>query len=152
MNIFMTDACPVQSALWLDDKRVVKMALESTQLLSNAMGGPYKPTHQNHPCSVWAAEDGRNYAWLWRHAVELCFIYARIYGRHHACIHVLNEMPEPIGWEPPRFGVNCAAHAGLGLNFKHLPVVTAYRKYLRARWKTDKRQPTWQGRPEPPWL
>jgi hypothetical protein len=36
MNIFMTDECPVKSAVNLCDKHVNKMLLESTQMLSTA--------------------------------------------------------------------------------------------------------------------
>lgn len=37
MNIFATDVSPVACAKALDDKRVVKMVLETAQMLSTAM-------------------------------------------------------------------------------------------------------------------
>ena len=36
MNIFYISECPVQAAEWMVDKHVVKMILESAQLLSTA--------------------------------------------------------------------------------------------------------------------
>lgn len=33
MNIFASDACPTKAARNLDDKRVVKMVLESAQII-----------------------------------------------------------------------------------------------------------------------
>lgn len=54
MNIFIVDPTPAVCAQYLDDKRVVKMVLETCQLLNNATailhkvpGGaiPYKLTH-----------------------------------------------------------------------------------------------------------
>lgn len=51
MNIFATDPCPIKSAQFLDDKRVIKMILESAQMLCTALHQlgydkeiPYKQT------------------------------------------------------------------------------------------------------------
>jgi len=59
MNIFVTSNCPKLSAQALDNKRVVKMVLETAQLLSTAIfinstityDNLYKPTHVKHPCT-----------------------------------------------------------------------------------------------------
>ena len=61
MNIFVTSNCPKLSAQALDNKRVVKMVLETAQLLSTAIfinstityDNLYKPTHVKHPCTIW---------------------------------------------------------------------------------------------------
>ena len=63
MNIFVTSNCPILSAQALDNKRVVKMVLETAQVLSTAIfinsgityDGIYKPTHLKHSCTIWAA-------------------------------------------------------------------------------------------------
>lgn len=60
-DIFVTDHCPRISAQALDNKRVVKMILETAQLLSTAIfintnmayDNIYKPTHLKHPCTIW---------------------------------------------------------------------------------------------------
>ena len=67
MNIFMLDKDPVKAAQYHCDKHVVKMILETGQLLSTAWRmidgdefadsrGMYKCTHKNHPSAVWARE------------------------------------------------------------------------------------------------
>jgi hypothetical protein len=157
MNIFATSDCPVASAQALDDKRVIKMILETAQLLSMAVNGPYKPTHQNHPCAIWACATRANAAWLWRHGMALCDIYFVRYGRVHACAGPIEDMLSTIndevlssicGDRPTSFQ-NSARNGEHKLDFTHLPVHEAYRTYLAHRWSTDKRLPTWGGRPVP---
>lgn len=94
---------PRRAAEWHCDKHVVKMLLESTQLLwtawtvlaAEAAGRlddpaaptPYKPTHKNHPCAVWARQSSANYDWLCALAAALIDEYHFRYGGHkiHAC-------------------------------------------------------------------
>lgn len=80
MNIFFLSFDPIEAAKWHCDKHVVKMILESTQLLWTAhhilvVGEeklketdwgvrPYAQTHKNHPCAVWVRESFANYMWL----------------------------------------------------------------------------------------
>jgi hypothetical protein len=61
MNIFYTDECPVRSAQNQCDKHVVKMILESAQMLcsvhhryNSKVKNLYKPTHTKHPSTIWA--------------------------------------------------------------------------------------------------
>ena len=63
MNIFFLDKCPKKSAEMQCNKHIVKMPLESTQMLCSVWykynyGGrvPYKQTHKNHPCTLWEGE------------------------------------------------------------------------------------------------
>ena len=67
MNIFVVDIDPSKAAQSLCDKHVVKMVLETAQILSTISGGPYRPTHANHPCVLWAGATKRNYLWLVEH-------------------------------------------------------------------------------------
>jgi hypothetical protein len=113
MNIFFLDICPRQSAQWMVDRHVVKMILESAQLLSTAhrvLDGVeivgksktgraqktwtmrdsreltiYKATHVNHPSAVWARTSRENYDWLYAHFVELLDEYTYRYDRKHKC-------------------------------------------------------------------
>lgn len=70
MNIFVLDTTPKEAAKAHCDKHVVKMILESAQMLCtvahtlNVEGVPYKSTHLNHPCTVWARKSKQNYLWL----------------------------------------------------------------------------------------
>lgn len=92
MNIFALDLDPVACAQAHCDKHVVKMVLESAQLLSTThhrCNSPvkhrlYLPTHANHPCQLWLLESASNYYWLSRLAVALCDEYEHRYGREHA--------------------------------------------------------------------
>ena len=92
MNIFVTDICPKQSAINLCDKHVVKMTLESAQMLctaqhlmaSNPSDLLYKPTHENHPCNVWTRLSSCNYHWLFKHFQHLATEYTFRFGKVHA--------------------------------------------------------------------
>lgn len=158
MNIFVTSSCPIESAKFLDDKRVVKMCLESAQMLSTALAERgvvdsrlYKPTHKNHPCNVWTRETRGNFFWLFRHFQALLAEYSRRYGKLHASsrlvipfIELMHSIPEG---ELTAF-VNCAANKEHGLDYKSMPCVFgAYKGYLLDRWERDMRTPTWYGQP-----
>ena len=83
MNIFVLDESPVVSAKYACDKHVVKMILESAQMLCaiHPEGtAPYKRSYYNHPCTKWARESFENYDWLIRHAYALCAEYSRRYN------------------------------------------------------------------------
>lgn len=113
MNIFAIDKDPIQSAMWMVDKHVVKMILETAQLLSTAhriLDGEqytdktktgrnvkrwrlpddretvlYSATHINHPSSVWCRANNNNYNWLYCHFLGLLAEYTYRYGKHHKC-------------------------------------------------------------------
>jgi len=78
MNIFALHNCPIESAKIQHDKHVVKMILESAQMLCSVFDNekyndiPYKRTHYNHPCTVWTRTDLNNFYWLVNHALALC--------------------------------------------------------------------------------
>ena len=107
MNIFVTDRCPVQSARNLPDKHIVKMPLETCQMLAiiysdwyygvgklyKKDGTPYATKHgafRNHPCTQWAAANQYNLAWLILHGVALCDEYHQRYlPKVHTCYDVI---------------------------------------------------------------
>ena len=109
MNIFVTSPCPVQSAIVLPDRHVVKMALETCQMLSivasdkwghgfgtlpKADGTPYqtdKGAFRNHPCTKWASEFVNNWQWLIQHGLALCSEYTARYDKPHSCLQTLIE-------------------------------------------------------------
>lgn len=121
MNIFVTDPCPIKSAMVLPDKHIVKMPLETCQMLSivasekwghgygklpKVDGTPYatdKGAFRNHPCTVWAGAFVHNWRWLIRHGLALCEEYSNRYGKVHSCLHTLayaNQIfpvPDPAG-------------------------------------------------------
>lgn len=94
MNIFILSTNPVLAAQMQCDKHVVKMILETTQILSTVLGGPYKPTHQNHPCVKWAAETVGNRLWLIDHGIALCDEYTERYEKRHKCADIIESFSE----------------------------------------------------------
>lgn len=154
MNIFVTSMCPIESARVLDDKRVIKMTLESTQLLSNVLhsidnNGPYKKTHWNHPCSIWAKESKLNYIWLLMHFKALCNEYTFRYNKTHKCEQLLNLFQlyvNKLNTEKESTFINCTT------NHKHVKnVFDAYKLELNLKWKNDKKIPNWTNRTRPNW-
>ena len=88
MNIFVLDEDPKVAAQMMCDKHVVKMILESDQILSTVcwkqnIPAPYQPTHVNHPSVVWAGKSRQNYRWLLDHLFELLNEYNRRYDKIH---------------------------------------------------------------------
>ena len=116
MNIFYLDKCPKRSARYQYNKHVVKMILESAQMLCTAHryygndNVPYKTTHLNHPSTAWVRDNCENYAWLYRHMIELGEEYTRRYGKTHLtiikCKDPLNNTPPNMAWlgftQPPQ--------------------------------------------------
>lgn len=108
MNIFYLDQDPRTAAEMHCDKHVVKMILESAQLLSTAhhildgkKDGLYKPTHKNHPSAVWARSAESNYTWLHSLLHYLCAEYTARYGKVHkvkrdGMLHLLGYIPDNI--------------------------------------------------------
>ena len=89
MNIFATHLNPYKAAAVQIDKHVVKMCVESLQMISANMhhlgiDAPYKPVMLNHPCTIWARKTSSNFAWLVVHAHALCEEYTRRYGKVHS--------------------------------------------------------------------
>ena len=86
MNIFVLSTDPVEAATMECDKHVVKMLLETAQLLCGPHPpgkAPYVRTHFNHPCAKWTRESTSNYTWLSIHGLALCEEYTRRYRRTH---------------------------------------------------------------------
>lgn len=76
MNIFVLDNDIEKCAEYHCDQHVVKMTLESVQILCTAlnkkgMATPYKSTHIKHPCVLWVEESYANFLWLQHLAVAL---------------------------------------------------------------------------------
>ena len=100
MNIFALSDCPQESARSLFDCHVVKMVVETAQLLASAqhileLGFHLNPlcpklTHKNHPCAIWARESIANYNWLVQHLICLLHEYSFRYNK----IHAMNKLPE----------------------------------------------------------
>lgn len=139
MNIFVVDYSPHRAARALCDKHIVKMPLETAQILSTINGGPYLPTHENHPCVKWAGSTQRNYTWLAEHGLELCKEYTRRYGKVHKCEAIIVRLQAP----PPsilRVGMTPFAQC-MPDEYRGPSPTDAYRRYYvndkayMARWE-----------------
>ena len=96
MNIFMLDRDPRVAANMHCDKHVVKMILETAQLLCTAHRvldgdqwadetGLYKTAFKNHPCAVWVRDCVPNYVWAYQLFSGLLEEYFIRYGKVHSC-------------------------------------------------------------------
>lgn len=116
MNLFFLDKDPLLAASYHCDKHVVKMIVETAQMLSTAHNilssaeykkdiDPenilYKTTHVNHPMSVWVRTSPLNYSFAFFLLRELTFEYTRRYNKSHkversGLIYVLAYFPEQL--------------------------------------------------------
>jgi len=164
MNIFYLDKDPRLAAEFHNDKHVVKMILESAQLLSTAhrvLDGTdgvlpderdnvlYKATHKNHPSALWVRRELDHYRWVHDLLYYLIGEYRFRYGKSHACERLqpyLLDAPKNIPMDgafimedPPQ----CMPD-----DCKREDTVEAYRtyyaahKYHIANWK-KRGQPEW---------
>ena len=110
MNIFYLHQDPHEAAKLQYNKHVVKMILESAQMLCAAhhaiMGEnanvPYKVAHLNHPSTVWARQSANNYQWLFHHFVALSKEYEKRYNKVHLsytkCNQLLSLVPRGLSY------------------------------------------------------
>ena len=94
MNIFFLDFDVKKCAEYHCDKHVVKMILETAQLLCSVhhvTGGtaPYKLSHKNHPCSIWVRASLSNYLYLCELGLALGEEYTHRYGKKHKSVEVI---------------------------------------------------------------
>lgn len=156
MNIFYLHDNPTTAAQYQCDKHVVKMILETAQLLSTAhhLAGSdhaetlYKVTHKNHPCAVWVRQCSGNYSWTLDHLKALLAEYTHRYGKVHktsrlvAALENVPDIPDDEMTEPPQCMYD---------DCRHPDVVHAYRTYyaermneIDMRW-TNRDKPTFLG-------
>jgi len=161
MNLFILDESPKLAAEYHCDKHVVKMILEVAQLLSTAhhvLGisdsitaeNIYKPTHKNHPCSVWVRENQQNYRFALDLLGYLCEEYTLRYGKYHAVetkgiLAALGYLPKDISLSLERTAfAQCMPD-----QYKKVSTVQAYRDYYIgekayfAKWKEPRNIPFW---------
>jgi hypothetical protein len=154
VNIFALDTDPAQAAAFQCDKHVVKMVLETAQLLStvrlaHGLQAPYKSTHARHPSTLWVLESRENYRWLVAHLQALLAEYTRRYGKQHK---VEGHLPIFLADEPalPDVGLTPFAQVMPEPYRREDDPIGAYRAYYNgekagfARWKLGN-VPPWFG-------
>jgi len=129
MNIFYLDKDPIEAAKQSCDKHVVKMIVESAQMLSTAhrmIDGNlytdktkagrkikrwkhpnpnmektlYKACHTGHPSTVWVMQSAYNYHWLYKHMMALNTEFKMRYG--HILDHKTVQLLEGALMYPPK--------------------------------------------------
>lgn len=152
MNIFFLDKDIRKCAQYHCDKHVVKMILETAQLLCSAhwvvdSEAPYKLSHKNHPCSIWVRESLTNYLYLCELGLELCKEYSYRYGKRHKsqeiiewCVTNKVNICDKGFTTPPK---------AMPDEYKTDCVVESYRNYYRGEKKSFT---TWKGREIPSWF
>ena len=153
MNIFYVDYDIEKNVVYHCDRHVIKMILESAQLLCSvhhSVGSwqpyMYKATHINHPDALWSRTSLENYAYLYSLAILLGEEYTYRYGKVHKSIEVVQQLPIPDLPDLPFSHPPKCVHD----DFKNIEdTVEAYRAY----YKRDKAHfCTWKYREIPYWF
>lgn len=151
MNIFVLDSNIQKSAEYHCDKHVVKMILESAQLLCttvrlNNIDYGYKITHINHPCSIWVRKSLSNFLWLKNLSYYLNeeYKYRFKHLNNHKSYDVIKLSPIPNIID---LGLTPFAQA-MPEKYKCDDAVTAYRNYYIHEKKnllkyTNRQVPNW---------
>ncbi|MCP4954534.1 pyrimidine dimer DNA glycosylase/endonuclease V [Photobacterium aquimaris] len=153
MNIFILDDDIEKCAQYHCDQHVVKMILESVQLLCTALNKkgfttPYKSTHINHPCVLWVEQSYDNFLWLKALAIALNKEYKFRYDKDndHKSIAVLNTI---AACSYDAIGLTAFAQAMPDTYKVEGDAITAYRDFYRGDKSTFAK---WTKRAPPPWF
>ena len=176
MNIFQLHQSPIFSAQMMCNKHVVKMIVETAQLLSTAhriLDGQlyldktknnrkikryllsdtreetlYKASHINHPCNIWTRQTNNNYIWLYCHFDALCEEYTFRYKKIHSTEQKLLDI-----LSIPPYNINVGPLMPLPQampeKYKQASAVSAYRAYYLGE-KTSFAK--WTNREIPEWF
>jgi hypothetical protein len=157
VNIFILDSNPILAAQYAVDRHVVKMVLESAQLLStahhvtdktDAHPDLYKKTHENHPCSVWARKSSANYDWLYNFFQCQHDEFMFRYGKTHLSYTKLNGVFQHVPANIPKGALTPFAQA-MPDQYRNADPVVAYRAYYNG----EKRELfNWKNRSIPEWI
>lgn len=175
MNIFILDKDIDKCAEAHVDRHVIKMILESAQMLctthwinkylghiprklesdewnkikeqkqNEPRDYPYLPTMHNHPCSIWVRESLDNYEWLYCLALSLNEEYGFRYGKSHKSVHDVILKLPELNI--PRSGLTPFAQA-MPDELKGRDVVESYRRFYH---KDKATFASWKLRGKPSW-
>lgn len=178
MNIFVLDRDPRIAAKQQCDRHVVKMILESAQMLSTAhrvLDGEvevrksksgkttvkywrlpdkreqllYNAVHVNHPCTVWCRAGDENYKWLYDHFIHLCEEYKLRYNRTHKTETLLREALQQCPSNISRKQLTSFALA-MPEEYKTSCPVESYHRYYKSKQTQFKM--VWTQACVPPWF
>ena len=97
MNIFHLDKDPKICAEYHCDRHVVKMVLETAQMLSTAYRKHcgddillYKSAYPKHPMTIWVGESVENFSYAWYLGTYLGLEYKIRYKKIHKSSNIIN--------------------------------------------------------------
>lgn len=162
MNIFLLDTDLESSVKSLCDQHVVKMTLETAQILSTAAfslklprtSWQYQPTHINHPCCIWAGESIVNFNWLSNYGQAISQEFSYRFNKIHGSQLTLDNLHRLVTKtnQPESFALAIKPAHRTAIYKPRLPLdlaVIEYRNYyLRdkidfARWSNNRLPPWW---------
>jgi hypothetical protein len=157
MNIFAIESDEHGKIDWVksgqaqDNYRLVKMILESCQILSTVLNeqgvqAPYKSFNPKHPSCAWAAESSANFEDLVIHCLAMIEEYTERFGKQHKCAAVLEQIIHL--YDSSRFCLHVPTPLKMAMpdSFKSADIVESYRKFYaskpRIRYPREK-VPVW---------
>lgn len=163
MNIFVLSEDPRECARFHNDRHVVKMILETCQLMSTAhvfLDGErtakarvpliLRPTHVNHPVAIWVRQTAENYNWAGELLRNLCLEYNQRYGKVHS--YVTNGLVARLMLHRPmnmQHGQRTPFAQCMPAQYRRASAVEAYRLYYfhekwhMDSWRAPARTPQW---------
>lgn len=178
MNIFFLHPNPTRCARWHCDRHVVKMILETTQLLYTAhwmlaiadnrlpsfrtaphpvaqpkMRGYLPISNAKHPCALWTRESLQHYRWLCLLGLALCLEFRHRFGeKAHSCERHLLW----LYWNaPPELADNGWTQPPKAMPIEHKRsnnTVVCYRNYYVESKGRDRGLLTYTRRHRPHWV
>ena len=146
MNIFAIESDDQGNIDWIasaksqDNYRVVKMILESCQMLCTAINmqhdeqvTPYRNAHPRHPSTLWVCESAANFELLVEHTLAMLDEYTERFGKIHKCAGVLEQVLDI--YDPSRFPKQDETQLPLCMppEFKTNNIVESYRRFYASK-------------------
>ena len=178
MNIFILNEDPVIAAQEQCDKHVVKMIVESAQMLSTvhrmvdgvmerrpSKSGSmlqywklndkredilYKACHFNHPSTIWTREGSYNYTWHYKHFIALCDEYTYRYGKVHSTDTKLRKILKSLPNNIKTGKTPFKLAMGSNPECMLEDPVESYRRFYETKQKRFNM--VWSKRPVPKWF
>lgn len=175
MNIFVVNTDPYTAAYDLCDKHIVKMIVESTQMLSIAhrvldgtpstrttkSGRTVKhwthpkwenelclPAMVHHPCTKWAMQTLSNYNWLWQHTDGMLEQYTFRYDKIHSMTDLVRTR---LIYAPTNINIGDLTPfaQAMPVQYQSNDAVVSYRNYYIGE---KKKFATWRKTLQPSWF
>ena len=143
----------IESAKSQDNYRVVKMILESCQMLCTVLNEfsdkqvtPYRSTHKSHPSTKWVAASSANFESLIEHTMSMIEEYNVRFGKVHKCVTVLDKCLELYDSSLFPTDVSTTLPLAMPPEFRSDNIIESYRRFYaskpRVRYPADK-VPDW---------